>query len=199
MTRHILAGLQRAARVTCDTAAVRVSGRSGTNCFRRIVRWCADRSGDGMQPGRRRARDREVEPLSPLRRLSGALARRQRHSPKADRRLIECAVSCERAFRLHLVRVGGDFTAEQRRLCVYSRDEGHVSVPPFGRSNAGRRLSTRDARTLAVRSRGIRVAGHRGSWCGTPVVASDLGGPEEVWRHGRGVLRRGDAVDDMDG
>jgi glycosyltransferase involved in cell wall biosynthesis len=201
MTRHILSGLQRAACVTCDTAAVRdeLIARQLAPAERVVV--VPVGVGDEFSP--LADRDADIAAARLVGSAAGAIEVLHVGS-NAPRKRLEAVLRCcaevsrhlSQGASLHLVRVGGAFTAEQESL---ARDLGmidRVSVLPV-----------LDDRTLAAvyrRSAVVVLPSEREGFglpviealaCGTPVVASDLSVLREVG--GSSVEYR--AVEDREG
>jgi len=177
MARQILEGLQQAACVTCDTAAVRdeLVARSLVPAERIVV--AAVGVGEEFRADPDPSADREAARLigSPagsieILHVGSSIARK-----RIDDVLRCCADVRANIPGVHLVRVGGAFTAEQEALARSLGLDGHLSIlPPL------------DDRTLAAVSRrasvlvlpsereGFGLPVVEAFACGTPVVASDL-------------------------
>jgi glycosyltransferase involved in cell wall biosynthesis len=189
MARHILSGLQRAACVTCDTAAVRneLVARGLVPAERVVVAPIG--VSDAFRPGADPDVDREAA------RLVGAPAGAVEilHvGSSAGRKRIEAVLQCVANVQrnigaVHLVRVGGPFTSEQQTL---ARDLGVLDRTSV--------LPALDDRTLAAvyrRAAVLVLPSEREGFglpvvealaCGTAVVASDLAVLREV---GGGVVQ----------
>jgi len=183
MTRHILAGLQRAARITCDTAAVRdeILSMRLVPADRLIVvpMGVSDTySADGDPDADRAAARMTASAPGAIEVLHvGSTIPRKR----IDVLLDMFAAARQREPRLHLVRVGGPFTPEQRQRVRDLGLEGSISELP--------RL---DERTLAAVYRRAAVVVQPSARegfglpiieamaCGTPVIASDIPSLREV-------------------
>jgi glycosyltransferase involved in cell wall biosynthesis len=177
MTRHILAGLRRAGRVTCDTAAVRdellscdvvpaerlvVVPVGVSDIYSTDADLEADRAAGRLtasSPG-------ATEVLH----VGSTIARK-----RVDVLLETFAAARRGDPSLRLVRVGGRFTAEQRRLShALALDDCIAELPPI------------DERTLAAvyrRAAVVMLPSAREGFglplveamaCGTPVIASDI-------------------------
>jgi len=141
MTRHILAGLQRAARITCDTAAVRdeILSMRLVPADRLIVvpMGVSDTySADGDPDADRAAARMTASAPGAIEVLHvGSTIPRKR----IDVLLDMFAAARQREPRLHLVRVGGPFTPEQRQR-----------VRDLGLEDSISELPRLDERTLAA-------------------------------------------------
>jgi glycosyltransferase involved in cell wall biosynthesis len=198
MTRHILAGLRRAARITCDTAAVRDEILSlGLVPAERLVVVPvgvgnvysiehdpeADRAAAGLTgsgPG-------TIELLH----VGSTIARK-----RIDLLLTMFAAARQANPQLHLVRVGGPFTPEQRQL---SRDlgvDGRISELPSIDERTLAAVYRRAALLVQPSAReGFGLPLIEAMACGTPVVASDIPALREVG----GAAAEFCAVGDVDG
>jgi glycosyltransferase involved in cell wall biosynthesis len=183
MTRHILSGLQRAGRITCDTAAVRdeilslglvpaerlivvpvgVSQTYSTQCDADADRVAARLT--ASTPG-------AIELLH----IGSTIPRK-----RIDVLLDTFAAARVSHPRLHLVRAGGQFTPEQRQR-----------VHDLGLGESITELQLLDERTLAAIYRraalvvqpsereGFGLPLIEAMACGTPVIASDIPALREV-------------------
>jgi glycosyltransferase involved in cell wall biosynthesis len=197
MTRHILAGLRRAARITCDTAAVRDEILS----FDLVP---ADRLlvvpvgvSDTYSPDADPEADRAAARLT----ASGRGATEVLHvGSTIARKRMDVLLRTFAAARctdpsLRLVRVGGRFTPEQRRLShELGLEDCTVELPPI------------DERTLAAiyrRAALVMLPSAREGFglplveamaCGTPAIVSDI----PVLREVGGAAAEFCAVGDVD-
>jgi glycosyltransferase involved in cell wall biosynthesis len=180
MARHILAGLQRAARVTCDTAAVRDElVERGLVPADRIVVVPIGVAGE-FSPDADANADREVA------RLLGAPANAQGNtevlhvgSTVARKRIDTLLTAIAEVRRttpgVRLVRVGGPFTSEQARMVRALGLAEHVSVLPALDDRLLAAVYRRAAVVVLPSARegfGLPVVEAMAS--GTAVVASDL-------------------------
>jgi glycosyltransferase involved in cell wall biosynthesis len=183
MTRHILTGMQRAARVTCDTAAIRdeLIGQRVVSANRAVIA----RIGVGPVYSSRPdpERDREAAGLvaSPFGAVEllhvGSTIPRKR----IDVLLNVCGQLRQSIPSLHLVRVGGDFTPEQSKLARTVGMEGHISVLRFIDERTLAAVYRRATLVLLPSDReGFGLPVVEGMACGTPVIASDLPVLKEV-------------------
>jgi len=177
MTRHILAGLRRAALVTCDTAAVRdeLVQRGLLSPDRVVV------APIGVDPMFSSDADPEAD---------GEVARLTAAPPEAivllhvgstvARKRIDTLLRLTAEVRrtipaVHLVRVGGSFTAEQERLLRELGLVEHVSVLPALADRLLAAIYRRAALALLPSDReGFGLPLVEAMASGTPVMASDL-------------------------
>ncbi len=183
MTRHILAGLQRAARVTCDTAAIReeLIGQRIVSTNRAVVA----RIGVGPVYTSRPDPERDREAAGLVTSPFGSVELLHVGSTIPRKRIDVLLNMCGQLRRsipsLHLVRVGGDFTAEQRRLARTVGMEGHISVLPFVDERMLAAVYRRATLVVLPSDReGFGLPVIEGMACGTPVIASDLAVLKEV-------------------
>jgi glycosyltransferase involved in cell wall biosynthesis len=183
MTRHILAGLQRAARITCDTAAVRdeilslglvpaerlvvvpvgVSDTYSAQCDSEADRAAASLT--ASPPG-------AIEVLH----VGSTIARK-----RIDVLLNTFAAVRRSHPSLHLVRVGGRFTPEQRRLARDLGVTGQISELPAIDERTLAAVYRRAALVVQPSAReGFGLPVIEALACGTPVVASDIPALREV-------------------
>lgn len=183
MTRYILGGMRRAAWVTCDTAAVRdeVLAHGLTQADRVLVAPIG--VGAEFQPepdadADRRAGELVAAPAGAIEVLHvGSTASRKR----LDRVLRLAADLTGEMDRVHLVRVGGPFTAEQTGMIRELGIGDRVSVLPPLDDRLLAAVYRRAAVTVLPSDRegfGLPVVEALAS--GTPVVASDLPALREV-------------------
>jgi glycosyltransferase involved in cell wall biosynthesis len=182
-TRRILTGLQRAAWITCDSAAVRDEllghGVVPPECVSVVPVGVGERFSPDADPeaDRRAARLIAAAPGAIVLLHVGSTIARKR----IDALLAVCAALMPRRPDLHLVRVGGAFTSAQQRM-----------VDDFGLANRISVVDFLDERTLAAMYRraalvlqpsereGFGLPLLESMACGTPVVASDLPVLKEV-------------------
>ena len=164
-TRRILSGLRSAARMTCDTATV----RNELLALRPRGTAARDRRVAGRERGllvggrrlrtmtRRRVSSRRLQEPSKSS-MSGATIPRKR----IDTLLAVCTALLPRVPDLHLIRVGGAFTASSS-ACSRSRPRGpRLGAGICQRANARGRLSAGRPRDVPVRAGRIRLAAARG-------------------------------------
>ena len=188
MTRHILAGLQRAACVTCDTTAVRdeLVGRGLVPASRVVVApiGVADEfsSAPDVDADREAAR---LMAAPGVHDASGAIEVLHVGSTVGRKRidtLLMAIAETRRAFpQVHLVRVGGPFTLEQERLLRDLDLVQHVTVLPSLNDRWLAAVYRRAAMVVLPSERegfGLPVIEAMAS--GTPVIASDLAVLREV-------------------
>ena len=183
MARQILSGLQRAACVTCDSAAVRNELLSrGLVPAERVVVAPVGVS-DAFRPDADPEPDRQAARLvaSP----PGAVEILHVGS-SVDRKRIGAVLRCvadarQAAGGIHLVRVGGPFTPEQQAL---ARDLGvleRISVlPPLDDRTLAAVYRRASVLVLPSEREGFGLPVVEALACGTPVVASDLAVLREI-------------------
>ena len=182
-TRRILTGLQRAAWITCDTAAVREELLGFGLVPPERVSVVPVGVGDAFSPDPDDTADREAARLvgsAPgaveILHVGSTIARK-----RIDSLLAICAALGPHVPDLHLVRVGGSFTREQQRLIRELGLDGRISVVEFVDERTLAALYRRAALLLQPSEReGFGLPLLEAMACGTPVVASDLPVLKEV-------------------
>ena len=177
MTRRILAGLQLAACVTCDTAAVRdeLVARQLVPADRVVVAPVG--VGDEFRADADAAADREAARLiaSPAGAVEilhvGSSVTRKRFDD-----VLRCLADVRQQMpRARLVRVGGSFTAEQEALARSLGIREQISVLPLLDDRTLAAVYRRAAVLVLPSEReGFGLPVIEAFACGTPVVASDL-------------------------
>lgn len=183
MTRHILDGLRRAACVTCDTSAVRdeILARGLAPAERVIVAPIgvgAEFRPDPDLEADRSAADLVRAPEGAIEVLHVGSCAPRKH---IDRVLRLCADLAAGGDRVHLVRVGGPFTADQEQM---TRDLGladRISVLPRLDDRLLAAVYRRATLTVLPSDReGFGLPVIEALACGAPVLASDLPALREV-------------------
>jgi glycosyltransferase involved in cell wall biosynthesis len=177
MMGHVLAGLQRAARVTCDTAAVRgeLVARQLISPERAIVAPVAVgpefSSRPDVEADRSAAQRIHCESDTTVLLHVGSTIPRKR----IDVVLRVFGALRVRFPKLRLVRVGGPFTLDQRQLAHQLGIEHHIASLDFLGDRALAAVYRRAALVLLPSDReGFGLPIVEAMACGTPVVASDL-------------------------
>jgi glycosyltransferase involved in cell wall biosynthesis len=172
-----LTGLQQAGWITCDSAAVRDELLGCGIVPRERVSVVPVGVGEGFSPdvdeladsGAARlvsARPGAVEVLH----VGSTIARK-----RIDTLLAICAALVRRAPELHLIRVGGAFTAAQQRMVHELGLDDRISVVDFLDERSLAAMYRRAALVLLPSEReGFGLPLLEAMACGTPVVASDL-------------------------
>jgi glycosyltransferase involved in cell wall biosynthesis len=183
MTRHVLAGLQRATRVTCDTAAVRdeLTACGIVPADRAVVA----RVGVGPDYSSTPDPDRDCEADRLIGAPNGSVVVLHVGSTiprkRIDVLLKICGQIRHRIQNLHLVRIGGDFTSEQRKLVREVGMDGRVSNLGFVDDKTLAAIYRRAALALLPSDReGFGLPLIEAMACGTPILASDLPVLKEV-------------------
>jgi len=177
MTRHILAGLRRAALVTCDTASVReeLVERRVLSPDRVVV---VPIGVDPMfSPTADPQADREIAQLIPGARKALVLLHVGSTAPrKRIDTLLRVTAAVRRSMReVHLVRVGGSFTAEQTKLVRELGLADRVSIlPPLADRQLAAMYRHAALALLPSEREGFGLPLVEAMACGTPVLASDL-------------------------
>ena len=183
MTRRILAGLRAAGHVACDTEATRdaLVARAGVDPARTSV--VLNGPHPSCSPVPEPAADVEAARLlghasrtTDLLHVSSTIARK-----RIDVLLtIVAAVRTQRP-DVRLVRVGGPFTADQRRLARELGIEEAIVVLPFLDRSTLAAVYRRCALVLLPSEReGFGLPVLEALACGTPIVASDIDALREV-------------------
>jgi glycosyltransferase involved in cell wall biosynthesis len=183
MSRRVLSGFQRAARITCDTAAVRdeVLREELVPADRLIVAPV----GVGPEYSPRPDPDADREAARVIASSPGAVEVLHVGST-IDRKRVDlllqiCGELRQSVPNLHLVRVGGTFTPEQAHLARSVGLDGRISVLGFMDDRTLAAVYRRAALVLQPSDReGFGLPLIEAMACGTPVVASDLAVLREV-------------------
>ena len=182
MTRRILSGLGRAARVACDSDATRRALITFAHLPEERLTVIPNGTDTGGQPDADASADFEAARLLGPKRVPellhvGSTIERKRIDLLLD---VYAAVRRERP-EVRLVRVGGPFTAEQR---VTARELGvldSIVVLPFVDRATLAAVYRRSALALLPSEReGFGLPIIEALACGTPVVASDIAVLKEV-------------------
>jgi glycosyltransferase involved in cell wall biosynthesis len=177
MTRHILSGLQRAHRVTCDTAVVRdeLVGRGLAAPDRVVVAPVG--VGEEFTPALDTDADLDAARLIGSRNGAIEILHVGSNVPRKrlDTVLKCCADVALRGSKVHLVRVGGAFTPEQEALARELGMASRISVLPVLNDRTLAAVYRRAAILLLPSEReGFGLPVVEALACGTPVVASDI-------------------------
>jgi len=182
MSRHVLSGLQRAARITCDTAAVRdeLIAEKLVSADRLVVAPV----GVGPEYSNQPDPDADNEAARIIASSPGAVEILHVGSTiprkRVDILLKICAELRHQVPNLHLVRVGGAFTPDQARLAE-AVGTGRISVLGFLDDSTLAAVYRRAALVLQPSDReGFGLPLIEAMACGTPAVASDLAVLREV-------------------
>jgi glycosyltransferase involved in cell wall biosynthesis len=182
MTRHVLSGLQRAARITCDTATVRdeLISEKLVPADRLVVAPV----GVGPEYSNRPDPDADNEAARIIASSPGAVELLH-VGTTIPRKRVDLLLKICRELRhevpsLHLVRVGGPFTRDQARL-AQTVGIGRISVLGFLDDRTLAAVYRRAALVLQPSDReGFGLPLIEAMACGTPAVASDLAVLREV-------------------
>jgi glycosyltransferase involved in cell wall biosynthesis len=183
MTRHILNGLRRAGHVTCDTAATRDAIVSKGDVDPAKTSVVHNGPHQSCTPEPEPAADVEASRmLGPKGRFTELLHVGSTIDRKRIDVLLEVFARIRRAIpSVRLVRVGGHFSAEQRRLCRELDLEEAVVVLPFLDRSTLAAVYRRAAVVLMPSDReGFGLPVLEALACGTAVVASDIPPLREV-------------------
>ena len=183
MTRRILAGLRAAGHVACDTEATRdaLVARAGVDLARTSV--VLNGPHPSCSPVPEPAADVEAARLlghasrtTDLLHVSSTIARK-----RIDVLLTIVAAVRKQRPDVRLVRVGGPFTADQRRLARELGIEEAIVVLPFLDRSTLAAVYRRCALVLLPSEReGFGLPVLEALACGTPIVASDIDALREV-------------------
>jgi len=183
MTRRILAGLRAAGHVACDTEATRdaLVARAGVDPARTSV--VLNGPHPSCSPVPEPAADVEAARLlghasrtTDLLHVSSTIARK-----RIDVLLTIVASVRKQRPDVRLVRVGGPFTADQRRLARELEIEDAIVVLPFLDRSTLAAVYRRCALVLLPSEReGFGLPVLEALACGTPIVASDIDALREV-------------------
>jgi glycosyltransferase involved in cell wall biosynthesis len=182
-TRRILTGLQQAAWITCDSAAVRDELLGFGLVAPGRVSVVPVGVGEGFSPDANEEADRHAAGLVAARagavellHVGSAIARK-----RIDALLAICAALVLRVPNLRLIRVGGAFTGAQERMVHDLGLAGRISVVDFLDERTLAAMYRRAALVLQPSEReGFGLPLLEAMACGTPVVASDLPVLKEV-------------------
>jgi glycosyltransferase involved in cell wall biosynthesis len=183
MTRHILAGLRRAAHIACDTEATRdaLVGKANVDPARTSVVLNGPHPActPHPEPSADAQAGRLLGPTSrhvDLLHVGSTIARK-----RIDVLLHVIAALRQRRREVRLVRVGGPFTAEQRTLVRDLGLEDAIVVLPFLDRSTLAAVYRRSALVLLPSEReGFGLPLLEALACGTPIVASDIEPLREV-------------------
>jgi glycosyltransferase involved in cell wall biosynthesis len=183
MARHALAGVQRAARVTCDTAAVR--DELVSQALIAPDRVVVAPIGTGAEYSDRADPDADREAARLIRTPPGAVELLHVGSTiprkRIDLLLQIYAELLSHVPSLHLVRVGGEFTGDQRRLARALGVDRRLSVLEFLDERVLAAVYRRAALLLLPSDReGFGLPLVEAMASGTPAVVSDLAPLREV-------------------
>jgi len=176
-TRRILSGLQQAAWITCDSAAIRDELFGFEIVAPDRVSVVPIGVGDGFSPAADEEPDRRAAGLVAARtgtvellHVGSAIPRK-----RIDTLLAVCAALVPSVPNLHLIRVGGLFTEAQQRMIRDLGLAGRISVVDFLDERTLAAMYRRAALVLQPSEReGFGLPLLEAMACGTPVVASDL-------------------------
>jgi len=182
-TRRILTGLQQAAWITCDSAAVRDELLGFGLVSPERVSVVPVGVGEGFSPDANDEADARAAGLAgappgavELLHVGSAIARK-----RIDALLAICAALVPRVPDLRLIRVGGAFTGAQQRMVDDLGLTGRISVVDFLDERTLAAMYRRAALVLQPSEReGFGLPLLEALACGTPVVASDLPVLKEV-------------------
>jgi glycosyltransferase involved in cell wall biosynthesis len=182
MTRHILAGLRRAAHIACDSEATRDALVEKANVDPARTSVVLNGPHPACTPHPEPSADAQAGRLlgPPSRHLDllhvGSTIARKRIDV-----LLHVIAALRRRREVRLVRVGGPFTAEQRTLVRDLGLEDAIVVLPFLDRSTLAAVYRRSALLLLPSEReGFGLPLLEALACGTPIVASDIESLREV-------------------
>jgi glycosyltransferase involved in cell wall biosynthesis len=183
MTRRILAGLCQAGHIACDTEATRdaLVAQAGVDPARTTV--ILNGPHPSCSPEAEPAADVEAARLlGPAGRTTDLLHVGSTIARKRIDVLLQVVAAVRRQRRdVRLVRVGGPFTAEQRRLVRDLGIEDAIVVLPFLDRSTLAAVYRRSALVLLPSEReGFGLPVLEALACGTPIIASDIDALREV-------------------
>ena len=184
MTRRILAGLQNASHVTCDTAAT----HDAILAHSLIPRHRLTIVHNGVHPALTSTpdpvADTELERM--LKRRAGTCPELLHVGSTISRKRIDVLLRVFAEVRRHepslrLLRVGGAFTTEQRSLAASLNLSDSIDVlPPMTPELLGAAYRRASVLLQTSESEGFGLPVIEAMACGTPVIASDIAPLREI-------------------